>query len=729
MIFFFFRSSNYDSSSESDSEPATKKIKSTITVATHHSRVSDQSSNERPQFSSKEFHSLRNENYQREDSYRMQVYRNKENDHQNNRRRSSRDEQTSVNSNETKQKEKKPRKEEGADILTSRTGGAYIPPAKLKLMQAEITDKNSMEYQKISWEALKKGINGLINKVNVSNIAVIVRELFKENLIRGRGMFCRSVLQAQAASPTFTHVYAALAAIVNSKFPMIGELILKRLILQFRRSYKRNDKQVCLTSTRFIAHLVNQEVAHEVVALELLTLLLETATNDSVEVAIGFLKEAGLKLTQLSPRGVHAIFERLRNILHEGDLDMRVQYMIEVMFAIRKDNFKDHPAVLPELDLIEESDQTTHLITLDEPTDPEDKLNVFRYDENFQLTEEKYQAIRRDILDGGSSDDEDEDEEDEADEDDENETEAAESATIVDNTETNLVSLRRVIYLTIQSSLDFEECAHKLMKLEMKPGQIVELCHMIVDCCAQQRTYIKFYGLLAQRFCMLNSEYAEPFTEIFKNSYDTIHRFETNKLRNVAKLFAHLLFTDAIAWSVLSHIKLNEEDTTSSSRVFIKILFQELAEYLGLVKLNARIKDPTLQEAFDGLFPRNNPRNTRFAINFFTSIGLGGLTDDLREHLKTVPKILPAPQPTEANNDGDGSSESDSSSSSATSASSSSSSPSASCSDSSDSSGSFRRRRKSRHENRKSRSANKRHRSDRSSRSKKHEDYKSRRRH
>lgn len=108
-------------------------------------------------------------------------------------------------------------KEEGMDVLTSRTGGAYIPPAKLRMMQAEITDKNSIEFQRISWEALKKSINGLINKVNVTNIAIIVRELFKENLIRGRGLLTRSILQAQSASPTFTHVYAALVAIVNAK--------------------------------------------------------------------------------------------------------------------------------------------------------------------------------------------------------------------------------------------------------------------------------------------------------------------------------------------------------------------------------------------------------------------------------------------------------------------------------------------------------------------------------
>ena len=29
-----------------------------------------------------------------------------------------------------------------------------------------------------------------------------------------------------------------------------------------------------------------------------------------------------------------------------------------------------------------------------------------------------------------------------------------------------------------------------------------------------------------------------------------------------------------------------------------------------------------LAPAFEGLMPRDNPRNTRFSINFFTSIGL-----------------------------------------------------------------------------------------------------------
>ncbi|XP_039313644.1 pre-mRNA-splicing factor CWC22 homolog [Solenopsis invicta] len=529
-----------------------------------------------------------------------------------------------------------------ANLLTSKTGGAYIPLAKLLMLQAEITDKSGATYQRIAWEALKKSIHGYINKVNTSNIGIITRELLRQNIVRGRGLLARSIIQAQAASPMFTPVYAALTAVINSKFPNIGELVLTRLVLQFKRGFKRNDKPLCISSGTFIAHLVNQHVAYEIIVLEILTLLLETPTDDSVEVAIALLKESGMKVRGFSRRGIEAIFETLRNILHEGQLDKRVQYMIEVIFQIRKDGFKDHEAVPEELDLVEEENQITHLIKLDDEINAQGILNVFKFDPDYLATEEKYKQLCKEILCsdiGGSNIGDDEDGEEES-SDEEGGMEQAEEkeGVIVDKTETNLIALRRDIYLTISSSNVFEECAHKLLKMQLKPGQEIELCHMVLDCCAEKRTYEKFFGLLAGRFCAINKVYVRRFEQIFRDSYQTIHRLDTNKLRNVSKFFAHLLFTDSISWSVLSCIKLNEENTTSSNRIFIKILFQELSEYMGLAKLNGRVKDITLQEVFEGLFPRNDPKNTRFAINFFTSIGLGGLTDDLRERLKSHPK-------------------------------------------------------------------------------------------
>jgi pre-mRNA-splicing factor CWC22 len=66
--------------------------------------------------------------------------------------------------------------------------------------------------------------------------------MFGENLVRGKGLFVRSLMRAQASSLPFTPIFASLVAVVNTKLPQIGELLLFRLIHQFRRSYKRNDK-------------------------------------------------------------------------------------------------------------------------------------------------------------------------------------------------------------------------------------------------------------------------------------------------------------------------------------------------------------------------------------------------------------------------------------------------------------------------------------------------------
>ena len=534
-------------------------------------------------------------------------------------------------------------KAEYEKLLNMRSGGTYIPPAKLRALQAQITDKKSKEYQRMAWEALKKSINGLINKVNVSNIKHIVPELFGENLIRGRGLFCRSIMKAQAASLPFTPIYAAMAAIVNTKLPQVGELLLNRLIVQFKKAFKRNDKAVCLSSTTFIAHLVNQQVAHEMVAAQILLLLLHKPTDDSVEIAVGLTREVGQHLEEMSGPIALAVFDQFRSILHEQDIDKRVQYMIEVLFQVRKDKYKDNPAIREELDLVEEEDQITHRTSLDDETDVQDSLNVFKFDPEWEEHEEAYKKLKAEILGEASGSDDDEEDEDDDDDSDDEEAKEEREMEIKDQSNTDLVNLRRTIYLTIMSSIDFEECCHKLMKVNLPPGQEPELPSMVIECCSQERTYSKFYGLIGERFAKLNRLWTELFEASFAKYYDTIHRYETNRLRNIARFFGHMLSSDAIGWHVLSIIHLNEEETTSSSRIFIKILFQDLAEALGMAKLQARLKDDLLRSSYEGIFPKDNPRNIRFSINYFTSIGMGAVTEEMREHLKSMPKpVIPA---------------------------------------------------------------------------------------
>ncbi|KAL5558451.1 hypothetical protein UlMin_034662 [Ulmus minor] len=164
--------------------------------------------------------------------------------------------------------------------------------------------------------------------------------------------------------------------------------------------------------------------------------------------------------------------------------------------------------------------------------------------------------------------------------------------------QTNLVNLRRTIYLIIMSSIEMEFCS-------------------------QEKNIQRYYDLLGQRLCLINKVYQENFEKCFVKQYSMVHRLEINEVKivtkfRITKFFAHLLGTDA----VLAYLRLTWEDTNSSSRIFIKVLFQELSEQLGIRVLNNRLSDPTMQDSIESLFPKDKLENTRLSINFFTELAL-----------------------------------------------------------------------------------------------------------
>lgn len=70
--------------------------------------------------------------------------------------------------------------------------------------------------------------------------------------------------------------------------------------MQFLKAFKRNDKNMAVGCLKFIAHLCNQQVVHEALALEIIVLLLDTPTDDSVEVALEFASDVAALLEDTS---------------------------------------------------------------------------------------------------------------------------------------------------------------------------------------------------------------------------------------------------------------------------------------------------------------------------------------------------------------------------------------------------------------------------------------------
>lgn len=131
----------------------------------------------------------------------------------------------------------------------------------------------------------------------------------------------------------------------------------------------------------------------------------------------------GAFLAENSPKANATVFERFRAVLNEGSISHRVQYMIEVLMQVRKDRYKDNPILAEGLDLVEEDDQITHQIQLEEDLQVQEGLSeliplwkvvladgwfvdIFKFDPKYLENEEKYKSIKAEIL-GDESDDED----------------------------------------------------------------------------------------------------------------------------------------------------------------------------------------------------------------------------------------------------------------------------------------------------------------------------------
>ena len=101
--------------------------------------------------------------------------------------------------------------------------------------------------------------------------------------------------------------------------------------------------------------------------------------------------------------------------------------------------------------------------------------DIFKPDPNYLENEKRYEELKKTLLGEEEESEGEEGSDAESDEDDESDEENEETMQIKDETETNLVNLRRTIYLTIMSSVDFEEAGHKLLKIHLEPGQEVSI--------------------------------------------------------------------------------------------------------------------------------------------------------------------------------------------------------------------------------------------------------------
>ncbi|EGV65691.1 ARM repeat-containing protein [Yamadazyma tenuis ATCC 10573] len=463
-----------------------------------------------------------------------------------------------------------------------------------------------MSQTSTEWIRLRTSIEALVDNLNEHNIDTIAVELFKLNLFKGKGLLVRKLMLSQRTSRKPAWVYASLVNVLNFKVPDIGKLIVIRLLIVFKNEYLHN----MYVNIDLVCELVNYHVVNNLVILQILELLMSNITDDSIGVVIRILKHSG---AVLPTNIVYAIIDKLRNLVNEKQVSNTSKSSIEKLLQIWRRGFKDFTAILIDGEMC-------HEIDLEDELDASIKLLK---DDGKEYHE--YETLKREILgelEEGALEEEHRPEEPQ---------QHVSAEPVVDMSQAELIGLQKTVYLTIMSSLSSEESVHKLLKLNYKPEILAEI---VIKSCVQEKTYSKYYGTICEILSVKFTKYKHEFTRLFEVNYENIHQIELNGIRNLGKLYGYLVATGKLPVTILKVISLTEANTNSSNRIFIKFLLKEMVEEVGTPTVKDKLTGNMQQ--LSGMFQMDGKRDDLvFAINYFTAIGLGMLTDEMRDELES----------------------------------------------------------------------------------------------
>ena len=274
-------------------------------------------------------------------------------------------------------------------------------------------DPAEMAKQKESFERLNRRIVGAVNRVSSSTIPECVVDLLRGNIERGRGLFAKAVMSTQEANTELSPVLASFVSVVNKEFPDVVRLLLKRLVIQWRRYYRRQHYSGVSATSKFLASLFLFGVIDEGLLLQMLSTLLcqDSISEFDIDVTSCLFRESFKGLEERNPQAFYAILEPMRDLLHADPkiLTHRSESVVSALFEavkIWQQEKQTQPVIPKELALVPEEDWCPHDIDfMDEELGAngtfgnlEGTLDRFQYDANFDAEEREYEQKKIALL-------------------------------------------------------------------------------------------------------------------------------------------------------------------------------------------------------------------------------------------------------------------------------------------------------------------------------------------
>ncbi|KAF2012059.1 hypothetical protein BU24DRAFT_425890 [Aaosphaeria arxii CBS 175.79] len=480
-------------------------------------------------------------------------------------------------------------------VTASQQPAKYIPPA---LRGAPSSDAEALA-------RLKRQIQGLLNRLSEANILSILRDIEQVYQNNARGYVNNTLvdlllgLLADESSllDTFLILHsgfiAAVYKVIGTDF--VAQMI-ERIVAEFDRHYQNNKNGAGKQTTNLIsviAQLYSFQVVGSNLVFDYIKLFLAELSEINTELLLRIVKISGSQLRQDDPTSLKDIVLLLQKSVAqvgEKNLPVRTKFMIETINNLKNNKMKAGVAASALV-----SEHTTrmkkHLGSLNnrnlKGTEP---LRIGLADVKNTDKKGKWWLVgaswRNDMANEPSQPKD-------------KPASVPESTTSIggENGDVDLLQLareqrmntdiRRAIFVTIMSASDAKDAHMRLMKLNLKKSQELEIPRVIVHCSGCEENYNPYYTLLARKFCTdYKARKCFQFTlwDLFKSlgekkgddeaSDDEDEERNTDvslrKLVNLGKLYGTLIAKDGLSITSIKNLSLTH--LKPKTKTFIEIL-------------------------------------------------------------------------------------------------------------------------------------------------------------
>ncbi|GAX24362.1 hypothetical protein FisN_4Lh486 [Fistulifera solaris] len=142
--------------------------------------------------------------------------------------------------------------------------------------------------------------------------------------------------------------------------------------------------------------------------------------------------------------------------------------------------------------------------------------------------------------------------------------------------------VRRSIFCIIMGSADCDDSFEKLVRANLLKNKTErETVRVLLECCAKEKSFNKYYSHLAARICEFQMQCKFSFQLAFWDAFKTFEDSDARKAANLAKLLFHLVVTHRhLKLNVLKAIDMaSPEDLSENATIFLAVFFSDLMEY------------------------------------------------------------------------------------------------------------------------------------------------------